>query len=356
MAGGTGGHIFPALSVADVLKSRGIATEWLGATRGMEEELLRSTGIPLHCIAMKGVRGKGLWRLLLAPFMAMAATIQAMRVIRAVSPGCVLGFGGYVTGPGGVAARLLGKNLLIHEQNSVAGISNRILTIMASRVMEAFPGTFTPGPKVIHTGNPVRAEIVMAGRIRKYNPEKSQPLRILVLGGSQGATAINELIPELLANWRSEPRPQVWHQTGRKHLNACLAGYRSTGVTLDQKCRVEGFIADMAQAYGWADLVVCRSGASTVSELAVAGLPSVLIPYPHHADQQQVTNARWLSDAGAAHLVLQSDLSLTGLTSILRALDFDRQKLIDMASTARTLAVDNAGELIVQQCLEVCND
>ncbi|MCH7815044.1 MAG: undecaprenyldiphospho-muramoylpentapeptide beta-N-acetylglucosaminyltransferase [Proteobacteria bacterium] len=353
MAAGTGGHIFPALSIAQSLKKQGVKTEWLGTRQGMEKKLLADTNIELHPISVKGLRGKGIARLIMAPIMVAVAVFQSMQVIRQVKPDCVLGMGGFVSGPGGIAAKLMGRHLLIHEQNAVAGFTNRLLARFADRVFEAFPNTFASSPKVVHTGNPVRKEIIALNKINTTTITADRPLQLLILGGSQGAAAINQTIPQVLANWIEENRPHVLHQTGNETLDQTRQLYQSLGVTLSKNCRVEAFIEDMSAAYSWADLVVCRSGASTVSELAVVGLPSVLVPYPYHADNQQTVNAQWLAEAGAASLLQQSDLTTESLSKILSDLDTNRDRLIEMSKSAKSLAICNASELIAAQCLEV---
>lgn len=355
MAAGTGGHVFPALSIARKLAALGVRTEWLGTRKGMENELLADTGITVHQISAKGLRGKGAFRILLAPFMIAVAVIQSMRVISRVKPDCVLGMGGFVSGPGGIATKIMGRHLLIHEQNAVAGVTNRILARFADCVFEAFPHTFAESRKVVHTGNPVREDIVELERVMDVNTLAARPLRLLILGGSQGANAINRVIPEVLAAWNQSNRPEIWHQTGKNTVNQTRDHYRELGIEFSDGCVVEAFIEDMAQAYSWADLVICRSGASTVSELAVAGLASVLIPYPHHADKQQLVNARWLADADAAFIVEQADLSAELLSKILVDLNSNREQLLNMSQRAKALAICNASDWIAQRCLEVAN-
>ena len=350
MAAGTGGHVFPALAIAACLQQQGNDVVWLGTPQGMEVDILKNTGIPLHAIAVKGLKGKGLLRLLTAPFMITAATLQAMRVIRRTAPACVLGMGGFVCGPGGVAAKLMGKPLLIHEQNAVAGTTNRLLARVADKVLEAFPGTFPSAAKVFYTGNPVRKDIAA---IEREAAEQSGPLNILTLGGSQGAVAINEAIPAALAAWDDDDRPQLLHQTGKRNLEQARQCYQSHGIGLDDQTRVVPFIEDMASAYAWADLVICRSGASTVSEIAAAGLGSILIPYPYHADQQQSKNAHWLSQAGAALVIEQADLSPELLLQQLQSFNTERDRLIAMGKAARELAIVDAEEVISRHCLEV---
>lgn len=356
MAGGTGGHIFPALAIARRLRDIGLRVEWLGARRGMEADLVPRHDIPLHLIAVSGLRGKGPLKLLLAPVMLVTALWQALAVIRRVKPGCVLGMGGFASGPGGLAAWLTRVPLLIHEQNAVPGMTNRWLSRLATRVMEAFPGTFGLRVEALHTGNPVRSEIAALGATTRDLPDAARPLRVLVMGGSQGATAINEALPQLLADWQDGPRPQVVHQTGARHLTDVEAAYRARGLTPDDGCEVRGFIDDMALLYQWADVVVARSGASTVCELAAAAVPAILIPYPWHRDQQQLHNARWLVAAGAAILLPQADLTAARLGALLRDLSHTPKQLTDMRAAARQLAILDADRRIAAQCQEVLND
>jgi UDP-N-acetylglucosamine--N-acetylmuramyl-(pentapeptide) pyrophosphoryl-undecaprenol N-acetylglucosamine transferase len=345
MAAGTGGHVFPALSIAEKLRLKGVKTNWLGTAQGMENQLLKDSDITLYAISVKGVKGKGLIRMLVAPFMILIATVQAMRVISRIKPNCVLGMGGFVSGPGGLAAKIMGKRLLIHEQNAVAGFTNRVLSVIADRVLEAFPNTFPKRSKVVYTGNPVRAEISQLNSMMNKVVDSDRALRVLVLGGSQGAVAINELIPEMLSLWGGSARPAVLHQTGSNNFNKARAAYTTNAIELNEECVVKPFIDDMPSAYAWADLVICRSGASTVSELAVAGLPSILVPYPHHSDDQQTKNALWLSQEDAAILIQQADLTSQALLKVIVELDQD----------AKSLAIVNASEKIAQQCLEVAS-
>jgi len=355
MAAGTGGHIFPALSIARKLREQGVRTEWLGTRKGMENELLADTGIKLHPIAVKGLRGKGIVGILLAPVMIVVAVCQSMRVISQVKPSCVLGMGGFISGPGGLATKIMGRQLLIHEQNAVAGVTNRILARIADRVFEAFPDTFPSSSKVIHTGNPVRDDIISLEKPNDAYANTDRPLQLLVLGGSQGAAAINAVVPEVLANWKGQDCPYVWHQTGHNSLQQTLDHYQSLGFGLSDHCRVESFIDDMCSAYAWADLVICRAGASTVSELAVVGLPALLVPYPYHSDNQQTVNAQWLTQANAAQLIQQTDLTMDSLLEILKDLNNNREKLQRMSQQAKSLAIRNASEFIAAQCLELAH-
>ncbi len=355
MAAGTGGHVFPALAIARKLQERNVHTEWMGTHEGMENQLLAGTGIRIHAVSAKGLKGKGIARLLVAPFMLAQALVQSMRILSLVKPDCVLGMGGFVSGPGGLATKLTGRKLVIHEQNAVPGATNKLLAKIANQVFEAFPNTFPNSKRVIHTGNPVRKEIVgVVHRARALN-DASRPLRILVLGGSQGALAINEVVPELLAAWPQETRPSVRHQTGERTLEQTQSSYRERGLDSMESVEVVPFISDMAEAYSWADLVICRAGASTVSEIAAAGLPSILVPYPHHSDQQQKHNANWLVRAGAAYLLEQQDLTLPRLQALTRGLHEDRDKLQQMSDIARSMAICDADQIIADCCVELAH-
>lgn len=346
MAGGTGGHVFPALAVAEALRARGVSIHWLGTRAGIEAELVPARDFPISYLEVSGLRGQGLKRLLLAPFKLVVAVLAAMKVLRSVQADAVIGLGGYVTGPGGVAARLLGKPLLIHEQNAIAGFTNRMLSHLADRVLEAFPGAFSPAAKVSFVGNPVRAEIAALPEPALRYAGHEGALRILVLGGSQGAVALNELVPEALAALVQTQALLIRHQAGKKNLEKATAKYRALGV----EAEVLPFIDDMAAIYAWADLVVCRSGALTVSEIAAAGVASVLIPYPHAVDDHQTENGKFLSVAGAAKLFRQQDLTATTLAAELQPL-LSREKLLQMATAARALAKPEATDNVVAACL-----
>lgn len=354
MAAGTGGHIFPALSIARNLQAHGINVEWLGTPSGMENDVLRDTDIKLNRLSVNGLRGKGRTALIKAPFMLLRSIWQAIRLLRHIKPCCVLGMGGYVTGPGGVAAWLLRRPLLIHEQNALAGTSNKLLRPLASRVLQAFPGTFPASDRVIDTGNPVRTEITAIAAEHRRHFDGGRPLRLLVLGGSLGAAAINELVPATLA--ASMLPVDVLHQTGRNKLDETTALYQHLGLNDADRYQVVPFISDMAQAYRWADVVLCRSGAGTLAEIAVAGLPSVLVPYPYAIDDHQTANARWLADAGAALLVPQTALTEVRLTEILESFIGSPQRLREMAQAARAKAVPDASERVSAICVEMCHD
>lgn len=346
MAGGTGGHVFPALAVAEALRDQGVQIHWLGTRAGIEAELVPARGFAITYLDVSGVRGQGMQRLLLAPFKLLRAVWAAMQTLRAVRADVVIGLGGYVTGPGGVAARILGKPLLIHEQNAVAGFTNRLLARLAQQVLAAFPGAFAPTEKLQVVGNPVRRDIAALPLPGERFATHTGPLRILVLGGSQGAVALNELVPQALALLQQQQALQIRHQCGKKNQDKAEARYRALAL----EAEVLPFIHDMAAMYGWADLVVCRSGALTVAELAAAGVASVLIPYPFAVDDHQTANGKFLSEAGAARLFAQQDLSAEKLAAELAPL-LVREKLLQMANAARALAKPEATSTVVAACL-----
>jgi UDP-N-acetylglucosamine--N-acetylmuramyl-(pentapeptide) pyrophosphoryl-undecaprenol N-acetylglucosamine transferase len=346
MAGGTGGHVFPALACAREFQSRGHTVHWLGTPRGIENELVPAAGLPLHLIQVSGLRGKGKLSLLKAPLQLVRALAQARAVMRRVKPICVLGMGGYVTGPGGLAARMAGVPLIIHEQNAVAGTANRSLAPMASRVCEAFPDTFPASAKRRTTGNPVRAELFLQA---PREPLAGRRPRLLVLGGSLGAEPLNKLLPQAVARVAAELRPEIRHQSGRQHDAVTAERYREAGV----EASVAPFIQDMGAAYAWADLVICRAGALTVSELAAAGLPAFLVPLPHAIDDHQRRNADHLAREGAAVLLPQATTDAATLAAQLTEVLMHPQKLDAMSAAARRLAKPDATRTVVDICLEV---
>ncbi|AMX02063.1 undecaprenyldiphospho-muramoylpentapeptide beta-N-acetylglucosaminyltransferase [Microbulbifer thermotolerans] len=344
MAGGTGGHVFPALAVANALREQGAAIEWLGTARGIEAQLIPDVDIPLHCISVEGVRGKGKLALLKAPLQILRAILQARAVVKKVQPDAVLGFGGFATGPGGVAARLAGIPLIIHEQNAVAGTTNRLLARIANRVLEAFPSGL-PGARQV--GNPVRSEIAQLPE-PQVRIGKESPLRLLVLGGSLGAVAINELVPQAIALLGEDLRPRVVHQAGKRHLDIAREAYRQAGV----EAEVTPFIADMAAAYGAADLIICRAGALTVSEIAAAGVGAIMVPFPFAIDDHQTKNGEWLAQAGAAIVIQQEDLDAEKLAMLLKTLFAEPEKLLAMAEAARRVAKTDATARVLDACAE----
>ena len=349
MAGGTGGHVFPALAVAEHLRARGMQVFWIGTRQGMESRLVPEHGFEMEWIPIEGWRGKGLGQLLRAPFRLAGALRQAGGILRRRRPSLVIGMGGFASGPGGLAARAFGLPLVIHEQNFVPGMTNQWLARIATAVFEAFPGSFPKGRDAVATGNPVRQSIVELPPPAVRFVGRTGTPRLLVLGGSLGAKVFNEMIPVALAAMPAAMRPQVRHQAGEKTLDTARAAYQASGV----EAEIMPFIRDMAEAYAWADLVVCRSGALTVSELAAAGVASVLVPYPFAVDDHQVGNARYLADVGAARLILQRDLTAEGLTAMLTDLLADRAALLAMAERARARAQPDAAERIADSCLRL---
>jgi UDP-N-acetylglucosamine--N-acetylmuramyl-(pentapeptide) pyrophosphoryl-undecaprenol N-acetylglucosamine transferase len=350
MAGGTGGHVFPALAVAHYLREQGHQVSWLGTRRGMEAELVPANGFEIDYISIAGLRGNGLLGWLAAPLRISLAIVQALGVMRQRRPQAVLGMGGFVTGPGGVAAKLSSRSLLIHEQNAIAGLTNRLLSRIADRVLEAFPETFS-GDKVTHTGNPVRNDIASLEAPEERFASHQGPLRLLVVGGSLGALALNEMIPDALALLPEEIRPVVRHQSGVRHLEVTRTAYEKAGVVGE----VMPFIDDMAAQYGWSDLVICRAGALTVSELALVGVPAILVPYPHAVDDHQSANGSYLVAEGAAQLVQQRDLSAGSLAEMVgrfcRDVEAGRKELVVMAQNARRLARPGATAEVAAACL-----
>lgn len=348
MAGGTGGHVFPALAVAERLREHGVPVVWMGTRRGLEATLVPKAGIPMEWIGVAGLRGKGVGRLLAMPPMLGRALWQAGTILRRLRPRVVLGMGGFVSGPGGIAARSLGIPLVVHEQNAIAGLTNRWLARIADRVLEAFPATFSTARGAMTVGNPVRARIALLPPPTERFAGRDGHPRLLVLGGSQGAMALNQLVPRALALLGENERPEVWHQAGGQLHEAAEAAYRDAGVAV----RLTPFIEDMADAYGWADLVLCRAGALTIAELAAVGVGSILVPFPFAVDDHQTANARFLERAGAALVHQQAELSPEGLAALLRGLLGDRARLLAMAEAARRLAKIEAAEQVATACLE----
>jgi UDP-N-acetylglucosamine--N-acetylmuramyl-(pentapeptide) pyrophosphoryl-undecaprenol N-acetylglucosamine transferase len=348
MAGGTGGHVFPALAVAQHLRTLGAQVAWLGTRRGLESDVVPKAGFELHYLSIGGLRGKGMLTLLLAPFKLLLAVAQALLIVGRYRPSVVLGLGGFVTGPGGVGAWLLRKPLVIHEQNAIPGMTNRWLSRIAVHVLEAFPGAFPAAVHAVPAGNPLRAEIVALAPPQQRFAARDGKLRLLVLGGSLGAQALNAAVPAALALLREADRPKILHQAGKRHIEETRRFYKYAQMQGD----VVEFIADMAEAYAWADVVLCRAGALTVSELAAAGVASILVPYPHAVDDHQTVNAKYLTDVGAALLVQQPQLTANHLAELLQSFIEAgvpaRARLLRMAVAARGLAQTNATELVVQ--------
>jgi UDP-N-acetylglucosamine--N-acetylmuramyl-(pentapeptide) pyrophosphoryl-undecaprenol N-acetylglucosamine transferase len=349
MAGGTGGHIFPALAAARVLRERGFEPVWLGTQRGLEAKLVPPQQIEIEWISMSGLRGKGIATWFAAPFKLALAVWQSLKVMQRRKPAVVLGAGGFVSGPGGIAAWLTRRPLVIHEQNAIAGMTNRMLSRFARRVLEAFPASFPARAHAERVGNPVRREIAALAPPAQRFAGRSGPLRVLIFGGSQGAARLNTVVPAAFAMIDAAHRPKIIHQAGERHIAAARDMYAKHGVDAD----VRAFIDDMAEVYEWADLVICRSGALTVSEIAAAGLGAVFIPFAAAVDDHQTRNARFLVDAEAAVLIPESELAPLRLYETLRGLfGAGREKLADMATRARALAITDADVRLADACIE----
>ncbi|MFT2109844.1 undecaprenyldiphospho-muramoylpentapeptide beta-N-acetylglucosaminyltransferase [Marinomonas sp. 2405UD68-3] len=350
MAGGTGGHIYPAIACSEEFNKQGVETVWLGSKGGMEERLVGdSLDIRLHLLSIKGVRGKGLKGLLLAPFRIVYSIGQALSILRHEKPDAVLGMGGFVAGPGGIAAKLLGIPLIIHEQNALAGTTNRLLSRISNLSLCAFEGALNKGKLV---GNPIRSALAQSAS-KQINMDIARPLRVLVVGGSLGAKAINDVIPDVLNGWDELQRLDVWHQTGGNNYSSVVAQYSSYGI----ESRVEPYIENMEGAYYWSDLVVCRAGAMTVSELSLLGLPSILVPYPHAIDDHQTVNAKYLEQCQAAILIPQKELTVEKITSLFKEFVNDREQLQKMGENAKKMSFPNATQDVVSQCLgQIKND
>lgn len=346
MAGGTGGHVFPALAVAKALQAKSVAVEWLGTERGIEARVVREQGITLHCLTVQGLRGKGLWMRLQSLLRAVESLFAAVALIRSLKPVCVIGLGGYVSGPGGLAAWLMRRPLIIHEQNAVAGTTNRLLARLSRRVLTGYPIDLG-GKRAIFIGNPVRETISALAPPDERLAERAGALQLLVLGGSQGALAINQVVVDALKNMNAD-EVLVWHQTGAAHIDLIRQQYQDAGV----KVRAEAFIDDMAAAYAWADIVLCRAGALTVAEITAAGVGAWLVPLPQAIDDHQRENARWLASNNAGEIIEQASLTAALLQQKIRDACADRGGLMNMAIAARKLARPDAAEVAANVCLE----
>lgn len=349
MAGGTGGHVYPALAVADKLKEKGFQLFWLGTSKGMEAKVVPDHGYPLLKINVAGVRGKGVLRLLFTPIMLAIALVQALMIMIKVRPVVVLGMGGFASGPGGIAAWLMRIPLLIHEQNAIAGLTNRLLAPFAVSVMAAFPGAFKESKKLTITGNPVRNDIVSLPEPEKrYANRDLTVLKILVLGGSLGAKKLNEVIPQTLSALGDEYKFEIKHQCGERHFSDTEATYKEYNVNVE----VMPFINNMAEVYAWADIVICRAGALTVAELAATGIASILIPFPYAVDDHQTENAKYLSGEGAAVLIQEMQLNIGKLKELLLKLCHAPEQLMQMAIKARSLSKPMATDDVARLCME----
>jgi UDP-N-acetylglucosamine--N-acetylmuramyl-(pentapeptide) pyrophosphoryl-undecaprenol N-acetylglucosamine transferase len=348
MAGGTGGHVFPGLAVAHRMRAWGWRVVWLGNPGGMEASLVPKHGIPMEYVRFGGLRGKGLKTFIALPLNLLRACAESRRALRRVQPDVVLGMGGYITFPAGIMTALARRPLVLHEQNSVAGLANKVLARLARRVLVAFPGAL---PNAEWTGNPLRDALTHAGQPKSRYAARSGRLNLLVVGGSLGAAALNEVVPRALALLAPEARPLVLHQAGAKHIDALAENYEAAGLAPGDDVRLVPFIDDMAAAYAQADLVICRSGAMTVAEIAAVGVASLFVPFPHAVDDHQTTNAQFLSEQGAAVLMQQRDLSPQLLADWLRAQT--RETLAEMAQRARALAKPEATDRVAQVCAAV---
>jgi UDP-N-acetylglucosamine--N-acetylmuramyl-(pentapeptide) pyrophosphoryl-undecaprenol N-acetylglucosamine transferase len=347
MAGGTGGHIFPALSVAEHMQAAGWTIVWLGSRAGMEARIVQPKGYTMAWIRFSGLRGKGFIPAAMLPFNLLIAFVQSARAIFAHRPDVVLGMGGYVAFPGGMMASLFNRPLVIHEQNSVAGLTNRVLGHVADKVLLGFPGAFGKRARAEWSGNPVRSDIAAIAPPEERFAGRSGRLRVLVLGGSQGAKALNDVVPQAIATMSESVRPDVTHQAGAAHLEAVRSNYASARVD----AKVIPFIEDMAASYAAADLMICRAGASTIAELAAAGVPAVLVPYPAAVDDHQTQNARFLSERNAALLIPQSELTPERLGRLLS--EFTRDKLLAMAKQARLVGRPQATRAVAEACMRL---
>ncbi|MBB2774783.1 UNVERIFIED_ORG: UDP-N-acetylglucosamine--N-acetylmuramyl-(pentapeptide) pyrophosphoryl-undecaprenol N-acetylglucosamine transferase [Comamonas terrigena] len=344
MAGGTGGHIFPGLAVAHALREQGWRVHWLGAPGSMEERLVPPQGFPLETIDFAGVRGKGLLTLALLPLRLLKAFAQALSVVRRVKPDVVIGLGGYISFPGGMMAVLAGKPLILHEQNSVAGMANKVLASVADKVFAAFPNAL---PKAQWVGNPLRQAFLQQPEPAERFAGRSGPLKVLVVGGSLGAKALNDIVPQAVALLPAEARPQVVHQSGAKQIDALRANYAAAGV----QAELTPFIEDTAQAFADADLVICRAGASTVTELAAVGVAAIYVPFPHAVDDHQTTNAHFMVDAGGGWLMPQPALNAQKLAEMLQ--NMQRSTLLNVALKAKTMQKIHATREVVAACEEL---
>ncbi len=372
MAGGTGGHIFPALAVAHVLRDRGVHIEWLGTDKGLEARLVPEQNYPINYIEISGMRGKGLKTQVLLPFKLLRAMFQTLSVYHKVKPDVVLGMGGFVTGPGGIVAWLLRKPVVLHEQNAIAGLTNKLLFKFAKKVFAAFPGAFSENKKLMIIGNPVRKEIKQLEKPeqrfeKKWENISDMQLNILVIGGSLGAAALNDKLPgalEMIA--KNKPmqnnalkKINVRHQCGEKNLKVTKENYKwlekrsldNAEHEININVDIMPFINDMAANYEWADLVICRSGALTVSEIAAVGVASLLVPFPYAVDDHQTANAAYLANEDAAFLIQQNNLSKEKLIELLMSLN--QKKLLTMAKKARQLSINNAAEVVADECLQL---
>ena len=350
MAGGTGGHVFPGLALARYLRENGVEVHWLGTRLGLESRLVPEANFPLHFIIIGGLRGKGIKPFLTAPIKIATAILQSRRIIKEINPDIVIGMGGFVSGPGGIASWLLRRPLIIHEQNAKAGLTNKLLSRIASKVLAGFPESFSPEANVVMTGNPVRTEIENLPPPRERLEPAHAPFRLLVLGGSLGAQAINDALPKAISKLTPEERPEILHQTGDKNFEATKKYYESIGI----EATIKPFIKDMAEAYAWADMVLCRAGALTVAELCAVGLGAIFVPFPHAVDDHQTANANFMVKNRAALCVQQAELTESRLADIVREFAKSPERRLAMAEAAYQLRNAHVVERIFEICKEIC--
>lgn len=350
IAGGTGGHVYPGLSVADYLRARGVRVVWMGTRTGLEARVVPAAGFDIEWVTVRGLRRRGALAWLLLPLMLALALSQSLRILRRVRPAAVLAMGGFVAGPGGLIAGVLRTPLLLHEQNAVAGLTNRCLAPLADQVLCGFPGAFKHVARARHVGNPVRPEIGALASTTNVSAT-AESLCLLVLGGSGGAQVLNAVIPQALREWKGRSGPEVWHQCGAQWVESTRAAYAGCALAV----RVDGFIEDMAAAYRWADLVICRAGAITIAELCAAGRAAILVPYPHAVDDHQTANARFLAEREAAILLPQERLQPSSVLELLRGFAANRELLSRLARNARRCAMPDAAETVGELCLEAAH-
>lgn len=348
-AGGTGGHVYPGLAVARALQEQDIPVIWMGTEKGLEARVIPEAGIEMVYLSVNGLRGKGILTLITAPFLLVRALFQSLQIMLKVKPAAVLGMGGFVAGPGGLVAALMGKPVVIHEQNAIPGLTNKLLSKVSKKILEGFPGTFAGKKNTVGIGNPVRQDIASLEHPAQRLGDRWGHIRVLIFGGSLGAQALNEVVPMALGEIPLDKRPVVRHQAGKNKDEATKRVYEQMGVDAE----ITPFIEDMAEAYEWADLVICRSGALTVAELAAAGLASIMVPYPHAVDDHQTANAKYLSEADAAILMSQNDMTKESLSSLLDELCSNRDKLVEMSIRARELAKPQATNEVAAICAEM---
>lgn len=349
LAGGTGGHVFPALAVAKELKQRGVSVIWVGTEKGIEAKVVPAAGFSLTLMHVQGLRGKGIKQYLLAPLIVARALTESLKIVRKYKPCALLGMGGFVSGPCALIGVLFGKPLIIHEQNAILGLTNRILAPLSKRMFIGFP-VKNNKTRMEYCGNPVRKELMsLADPKVRLNRNKDRK-RLLIIGGSLGSLTLNNILPQAVKILEQTMNIDVWHQTGANKRERVLWSYQQH----DLHAQVDEFIDDMPKAYGWADLIVCRSGAITLAEIAAVGLASVLVPYPYAVDDHQTANAQSYVEANAASLLPETEITAERLAEVLQALLSDEQKLMSMALAAKSLGQKNASQVVADACIQAC--